>query len=172
MSKDQSAMSDIAARAEAAARSSSAGLAPAGSRDPLGSSFLCAVQADFAQHGVGVLARIREEKPETYLKLVSSIPAEGSECRNRLRGRAVRRTAHRAHPGPGCGDPALNLRQEEGRRHAEAPAARKGIASMGRRHPCRNRRFAAREDDDGKEQNAGKGNERRDGDDRLHRSIA
>ncbi|MDX0997680.1 hypothetical protein GOL26_22565 [Sinorhizobium medicae] len=73
MSKDQSAMSDIAARAEAAARSSSAGLAPAGSRDPLGSSFLCAVQADFAQHGVGVLARIREEKPETYLKLVSSI---------------------------------------------------------------------------------------------------
>ncbi|WEX76175.1 hypothetical protein PYH37_004454 [Sinorhizobium numidicum] len=44
-----------------------------GGRSRLGRAFLQAVQADFEAHGVGVVARIREEKPETYLKLVASI---------------------------------------------------------------------------------------------------
>ncbi|MET4687116.1 hypothetical protein ABIA22_001329 [Sinorhizobium fredii] len=42
-------------------------------RGQLGSAFLDAVRADFAAHGVGVIARIRAEKPETYLKLVASL---------------------------------------------------------------------------------------------------
>ncbi|WP_026621305.1 hypothetical protein [Ensifer sp. WSM1721] len=44
-----------------------------GGRGQLGGAFLNAVQADFAVHGVGVIARIREEKPESYLKLVASL---------------------------------------------------------------------------------------------------
>jgi hypothetical protein len=36
-------------------------------------TFLDAVQADFVAHGIGVIARIREEKPESYLKLVASL---------------------------------------------------------------------------------------------------
>ncbi|TCN29119.1 hypothetical protein [Sinorhizobium americanum] len=46
---------------------------PVGGRGRLGGTFLDAVQADFAAHGAGVIARIREEKPETYLKLVATI---------------------------------------------------------------------------------------------------
>jgi hypothetical protein len=46
---------------------------PANGRGRLGGAFLDAVQADFAAHGAGVIARIREEKPETYLKLVAAI---------------------------------------------------------------------------------------------------
>jgi hypothetical protein len=42
-------------------------------RGRLGGTFLDAVQADFGAHGAAVVARIREEKPEAYLKLVSSI---------------------------------------------------------------------------------------------------
>ncbi|WP_234819696.1 MULTISPECIES: hypothetical protein [Sinorhizobium] len=45
----------------------------AGGRGRLGGAFLDAVQADFAAHGAGVIARIREEKPETYLKLVAAV---------------------------------------------------------------------------------------------------
>ncbi|MQW89890.1 hypothetical protein GHJ82_24315 [Sinorhizobium saheli] len=39
----------------------------------LGGAFLDAVRADFAVHGVDVIARIRAEKPESYLKLVASL---------------------------------------------------------------------------------------------------
>ncbi|THK37281.1 hypothetical protein EHS39_15790 [Ensifer sp. MPMI2T] len=44
-----------------------------GSRTRLGGAFLEAVQADFEAHGVDVIARLREEKPESYLKLLASI---------------------------------------------------------------------------------------------------
>ena len=44
-----------------------------GGRGRLGSTFLEALQADFAAYGAAVVARIRDEKPEVYLKLVSSI---------------------------------------------------------------------------------------------------
>ncbi|MDK1489712.1 hypothetical protein QN219_06520 [Sinorhizobium sp. 7-81] len=44
-----------------------------GSRTRLGGAFLEAVQADFETHGVDVIARLREEKPESYLKLLASI---------------------------------------------------------------------------------------------------
>lgn len=42
-------------------------------RGRLGGAFAEAVQADFEAHGAVVVARIREEKPESYLKLVASI---------------------------------------------------------------------------------------------------
>ncbi|ASY63488.1 hypothetical protein SJ05684_c20460 [Sinorhizobium sojae CCBAU 05684] len=42
-------------------------------RGRLGGAFADAVQADFEAHGAAVVARIREEKPESYLKLVASI---------------------------------------------------------------------------------------------------
>ncbi len=44
-----------------------------GGRGQVGGAFLNAVQADFAVHGVDVIARVREEKPESYLKLVASL---------------------------------------------------------------------------------------------------
>ncbi|MBP1882416.1 hypothetical protein [Sinorhizobium mexicanum] len=51
----------------------SAGPLAKGSRTRLGGAFLEAVQADFEAHGVDVIARLREEKPESYLKLLASI---------------------------------------------------------------------------------------------------
>jgi len=42
-------------------------------RGRLGGAFADAVQADFEAHGAAVVARIREEKPESYLKIVASI---------------------------------------------------------------------------------------------------
>jgi hypothetical protein len=67
MMKDQSAMP------EAEAPDAAGMPAARGEGSPLGSSFLGAVRADFAQHGSEVIARIRDEKPEAYLKLVASV---------------------------------------------------------------------------------------------------
>lgn len=50
-----------------------AGAKRARGRGRLGGAFAEAVQADFEVHGAAVVARIREEKPESYLKLVASI---------------------------------------------------------------------------------------------------
>ncbi|OHV77986.1 hypothetical protein [Ensifer sp. LCM 4579] len=55
-----------AAPAKAAAKRASG-------RGRLGGAFADAVQADFEAYGAAVVARIREEKPESYLKLVASI---------------------------------------------------------------------------------------------------
>ena len=65
--KDQSAMP------EAEAPDAAGMPAARGEGSPLGSSFLGAVRTDFAQHGSEVIARIRDEKPEAYLKLVASV---------------------------------------------------------------------------------------------------
>lgn len=67
-------MNDQSATPGAEAPDDAAGTPAArGEGSPLGGSFLGAVQADFARHGVNVIARIREEKPEAYLKLVASV---------------------------------------------------------------------------------------------------
>jgi hypothetical protein len=42
-------------------------------RGRIGGAFVEAVLEDFEAHGAAVVARIREEKPETYLKLVASM---------------------------------------------------------------------------------------------------
>lgn len=46
---------------------------PKGSRNKLGEAFLEAMHADFVQHGTDVIARVRNEKPDQYLKVVASI---------------------------------------------------------------------------------------------------
>jgi hypothetical protein len=46
---------------------------PKGSRNKLGEAFLEALYSDFQQHGAAVIARVRAEKPDQYLKVIASI---------------------------------------------------------------------------------------------------
>jgi hypothetical protein len=46
---------------------------PKGSRNKLGEDFLSALQADFAENGVDTIAKVRQERPHEYLKVVASI---------------------------------------------------------------------------------------------------
>lgn len=46
---------------------------PRGARNKLGEEFLEALYADFQDHGVDAIARVREEKPDAYLKVVASL---------------------------------------------------------------------------------------------------
>lgn len=46
---------------------------PKGSRNKLGEQFIEDLYADWQEHGVVTLARVREEKPDQYLKVVASI---------------------------------------------------------------------------------------------------
>lgn len=46
---------------------------PKGARSKLGEAFLEAMHADFEQHGTEVIARVRDEKPDQYLKVIASI---------------------------------------------------------------------------------------------------
>ncbi|MBZ9797782.1 hypothetical protein [Mesorhizobium sp. ES1-4] len=65
-------------RARAARRKPSVGSpAPAlrrkRTKKTLGDDFLAAVRADFRIHGAGVLAEVRADKPDQYLKIVLSV---------------------------------------------------------------------------------------------------
>jgi hypothetical protein len=46
---------------------------PKGSRHKLGEEFIQALYADFQEHGPSVIAKVRERKPEVYLKVVASL---------------------------------------------------------------------------------------------------
>ncbi|MDX1222707.1 hypothetical protein GOL85_13340 [Sinorhizobium medicae] len=46
---------------------------PKGSRNKLGEQFINDLYEDWQTHGVVTLARVREEKPDQYLKVVASI---------------------------------------------------------------------------------------------------
>lgn len=46
---------------------------PKGSRNKLGEAFLEALHADFEQHGAETIQRVREERPQDYLKVVASL---------------------------------------------------------------------------------------------------
>lgn len=46
---------------------------PQGARSKLGEAFLEALNADFAEHGVTAIAKVRDEKPDQYLKVIASI---------------------------------------------------------------------------------------------------
>ena len=46
---------------------------PLGARNKLGEAFLEAMHNDFAQHGVATIAKVRDTKPDVYLKVVASI---------------------------------------------------------------------------------------------------
>lgn len=46
---------------------------PKGSRNKLGEAFLSDMQADWVKHGSKAIEKVREEKPDAYLKVVASI---------------------------------------------------------------------------------------------------
>jgi hypothetical protein len=46
---------------------------PKGSRHKLGELFIKALADDFEKHGVGVIERLRAEKPEAYARIVASL---------------------------------------------------------------------------------------------------
>ncbi len=46
---------------------------PKGSRNKLGEAFLEAMHDDFEAHGVAAIVKVREEKPDQYLKVIASI---------------------------------------------------------------------------------------------------
>lgn len=46
---------------------------PQGARSKLGEAFLEAMLADFQKHGVGAIERVRQEKPDQYLKVIASL---------------------------------------------------------------------------------------------------
>jgi hypothetical protein len=46
---------------------------PKGARSHLGEVFLEALRDDFVEHGVAAIAKVRDEKPDQYLKVIASI---------------------------------------------------------------------------------------------------
>lgn len=46
---------------------------PQGARSKLGYAFVEALQADFSDHGAATIKKVREEKPDQYLKVIASI---------------------------------------------------------------------------------------------------
>ncbi len=44
-----------------------------GSRNLLGEAFLAAMHEDFQEHGPAAVVRVREEKPDQYLKVIASL---------------------------------------------------------------------------------------------------
>jgi hypothetical protein len=44
-----------------------------GSRNRLGEEFLAALYADFQANGPAAIVRVREEKPDAYLKVIASL---------------------------------------------------------------------------------------------------
>ncbi len=46
---------------------------PKGSRHKLGEAFLEALHADFEKHGVAAVEKVRETKPDQYLKVIASL---------------------------------------------------------------------------------------------------
>jgi hypothetical protein len=46
---------------------------PPGAKNKIADKFITALTADFEQHGETVIERVRSEKPDTYLKIVSDL---------------------------------------------------------------------------------------------------
>lgn len=46
---------------------------PKGARNRLGEAFIEALHNDFQEHGVATIAKVREEKPDQYVKVVASL---------------------------------------------------------------------------------------------------
>ncbi len=65
-------MADRTAPRARQGRKLSAG-SPKRTKKTLGDDFLDAVRADFRAHGAGVIAAVRADKPDQYLKIVQSV---------------------------------------------------------------------------------------------------
>lgn len=60
---------------------------PKGSRNKLGEDFLKAMVEDFEQHGAAIIAKVRETKPDVYLRVVADLlPKELKIERDPLEG--------------------------------------------------------------------------------------
>ena len=46
---------------------------PKGSRHKLGEDFVAALQADFMENGAATIEKVRDERPQDYLKVIASI---------------------------------------------------------------------------------------------------
>jgi hypothetical protein len=46
---------------------------PLGSRNKLSEKFILALHDDFEEHGSAVIAQVRQERPEIYLKVIASL---------------------------------------------------------------------------------------------------
>lgn len=46
---------------------------PKGARNKLGEEFIKALADDFDQHGTDAIARVREDRPQDYLKVIASL---------------------------------------------------------------------------------------------------
>jgi hypothetical protein len=46
---------------------------PKGARNKLGEAFVSALHDDFAEHGVGALAKVREEDPAAYMRVIAGL---------------------------------------------------------------------------------------------------
>jgi hypothetical protein len=46
---------------------------PKGSKNKLAEAFIAELCEDWSEHGATVIARVREQSPETYLKVVASV---------------------------------------------------------------------------------------------------
>jgi hypothetical protein len=55
---------------------------PKGSRNKLGEDFVRALYDDFEQHGVAVIAVVRESRPQDYLKIVAALVPKQIETDN------------------------------------------------------------------------------------------
>lgn len=57
---------------------------PVGARHKLGAAFLEAMLTDFAEHGAATIVKVRDEKPDQYLKVVASILPKEIDAGERL----------------------------------------------------------------------------------------
>jgi hypothetical protein len=46
---------------------------PKGARNRLGTAFLEALEADFSEHGVDAIEKVRETKPEVYIRIIADL---------------------------------------------------------------------------------------------------
>lgn len=87
---------------------------PKGSRNKLGEDFIAALHDDFQAHGKAAIVKVRDEKPDQYLKVIASIVPKDlnvnvnnydgmsdDELRDELRGLAATLAAF---VGDGAGD--------------------------------------------------------------------
>jgi len=66
-------MAERAARTRKGGKASTAPATRKRTKKTLGDDFLDAVRADFRTHGAGVIAAVRADKPDQYLKIVQSV---------------------------------------------------------------------------------------------------
>jgi hypothetical protein len=55
---------------------------PRGSRNKLGEAFLTDIYADWREHGAASIERVRQERPDVYLRVVASILPKHLELKN------------------------------------------------------------------------------------------